>query len=143
MCATGLQSRLAALASQRQAVGGPELAAAAALLNVSISCILVSVKGADERVFEPPAAQHLRVDAEGGGEGREVGVKGGAEESGVCLVTAGRFFWSTVVVEGGRASGGSSDSSGGTSEMHGTSGANTSSSTAAQTADEDERPRRG
>ena len=140
MCAPGLQSRLAALASQRQAVGGPELAAAAALLNVSISCILVSVKGADERVFEPP---DLRVDAEGGGEGREVGVKGGAEEGGVCLVTAGRFFWSTVVVEGGRASGGSSDSSGGISEMHGTSGAITSSSTAAQTADEDERPRRG
>ena len=143
MCAPGLQSRLAALASQRQAVGGPELAAAAALLNVSISCVLVSVKGADERVFEPPAAQHLRVGADGEGEGGEVGVKGGAEEGGVCLVTAGRFFWSTVVVEGGRASGGSSDSSGGMSEMHRTSGTNTSSSTAAQTADEDGRPRRG
>ena len=94
-------------------------------------------------MFEPPAAQHLRVGADGEGEGGEVGVKGGAEEGGVCLVTAGRFFWSTVAVEAGRASGGSSDSSGGMSEMHRTSGANTSSSTAAQTADEDGRPRRG
>ena len=44
-----LQSRLRSLASGDLNPGGPELAAAAAMLNTSISCYLISAKGPDLR----------------------------------------------------------------------------------------------
>ena len=81
-------------------MGGPELAAAAAMLNASITCFLISAKGLDERCFAPPTPTELRLgavaaaaDAEGGEAGGNLGVARG--EGHFCLVTAGRFFWST------------------------------------------------
>jgi len=114
----GFQARLTALASQQQVVGGPELAAAASIFNVSISCFLISAKGKDERCFAPPPPSELLMveqgegvakDEEGGTDGVE-GTNGMEEEVGgreegakLCFVTAGSFFWSTVVDGGSLA----------------------------------------
>lgn len=104
----GLRARMDAISSQQLPVGGPELAAAAAMLNASISCFLVSAKGLDERRFEPPTSgelmrgQHsMPVDAndeDGQHHDTGQGVTSSAPGQGsveLCLVTAGRFFWST------------------------------------------------